>query len=144
MKYGKFIFLAVIIAISGAYIYGISDADLTEFEKAGAWEAISDNRSSVTVVVTPLEVGRDADRWDFKVAFDTHSVELDHDPTLITSLIDDTGTVYQPILWDGSAPGGHHREGILSFDSIEPFPASIEMKIVGVGDDTERLFKWDL
>ncbi len=127
----------------GAYLYGISGADRIAHLTASL-DAIEDDRSSVTVKVTPLEIGEDAERWEFMVAFDTHSVDLDHDPTLISILVDDAGNIHRPTGWEGPGPGGHHREGVLFFEPMVPLPGSIELRINGVGDDSERSFKWEL
>ena len=58
--------------------------------------------------------------------------------------MDDKGNTYQSTMWEGSGPGGHHREGILVFNEINPTPAYIELKIKNVGGVPERLFKWDI
>ena len=74
---------------------------------------------------------------------DTHSVELDQDMTESAVLIDGQDKEYKPIGWEGPS-GGHHREGVLVFDPIEPMPKYIELKIKNIGGVTERLFKWNI
>ena len=52
----------------------------------------------------------------FDLQFDTHSTELDFDIESVAMVTDDIGTDYGKGVWDGTAPGGHHRRGILKID----------------------------
>lgn len=110
----------------------------------GQWETKTDNQPPVSVKVTPVEFGKDAVLWKFDIAFDTHSGSLDEDPIKVIMLSDDKGNTYQPIRWEGSEPGGHHREGILVFEAVNPLPSYVELKIINVGNISERLFKWNV
>lgn len=116
----------------------------TEQHPPEQWETKTDEQLPVTIAVTPIEFGKDAKTWKFDIVFTTHSGSLDDDPVKIAFLMDNTGNTYQPTLWEGPGPGGHHREGILVFDAITPAPAYIELKIKNVGGIPERLFKWDI
>ncbi len=108
------------------------------------WETKTDKQSSVTIRVTPVELGGDVKTWRFIVVFDTHSVNLDYNPIQIAVLMDDKGKTYRPISWEGSGPGGHHREGVLVFNTIDPIPTYLELKIKNVGGVPERTFKWNI
>jgi hypothetical protein len=108
------------------------------------WETKTDDQSPVTVKITPMELGKGVDTWKFNVAFDTHAGRLDDEPVKVISLSDDRGNTYQPISWEGAAPGGHHREGDLVFNAIVPAPLYIELKVKNVGGIPERLFRWNL
>lgn len=108
------------------------------------WETKTDDRSPVTIKVTPVEFGKDAKTWKFQIVLDTHSGSLDQDPTKVISLSDDKGNIYQPIAWEGPGPGGHHREGVLQFTSLSPAPPAITLKIRDVGGVTERNFIWEI
>jgi hypothetical protein len=66
---------------------------------------------SIEVSVTPITVG--SDRVDFQVVLDTHTGSLDADLQASTLTVD-PGTAGAAV-WSGGAPGGHHREGELSF-----------------------------
>jgi hypothetical protein len=84
----------------------------------------------------------------FKVAMNTHSVDLDqYDLSRLAILQDDAGNEYHPISWD-SAPGGHHRRGTLTFpvpDSLTRGKARyIEMVIRDVAAVKERVLRWKL
>ncbi len=109
-----------------------------------SWETQVDTQSSITVSVTPTELGKDAEMWRFKIVFDTHSGDLNDDLLSVVALIDDKGNVYQPTDWEGPGPGGHHREGVLSFKSIRPATTFVELKIANAGDVLERSFKWNI
>jgi hypothetical protein len=62
-------------------------------------------------------------------------------------LRDDAGNEYRPSSWD-SAPGGHHRQGTLTFpipDSLGQGKARyIEMVIRDVAGVKERVLRWEL
>jgi len=96
----------------------------------------------VTVAVTPQNVSADAKTWDFKIVLDTHSEDLSDDLLKTAVLLDGTGTRYTPVAWDGAAPGGHHREGVLRFKAISPQPQAIELRIVRPGEPGPRSFRW--
>lgn len=106
----------------------------------------SNNGGQVTIDVE--WIGLDGDRLIFTVAMNTHSVDLDsYDLGELAVLRDDEGAEYQPVSWD-SPPGGHHRQGELSFSP----PASLsrgmttylEIVIRDVAGVGERVMKWEL
>lgn len=108
------------------------------------WETKSDDQPPVTVKVTPVELGADRETWKFQIVFDTHSGSLDDDLLAVASLVDDKGNMYRSTVWEGPEPGGHHREGVLVFEAINPAPSYVELKIKNVGGIPERSFKWNL
>ena len=108
------------------------------------WETKAEEEVSVTVVVTPLDLSPQSAEWKFDVGINTHSVELDQDMTKIAVLTDNQGKEYKPVAWDGAAPGGHHREGVLVFRAVSPTPRSVELTIKDIGGSPERACKWDL
>ena len=107
------------------------------------WESKTDNQAAVSITVTSIDISSQSKEWKFDIVMDTHSVELDQDMTEFAVLIDDQDKEYKPIGWEGPS-GGHHREGVLVFDPIEPMPKYIELKIKNIGGVTERLFKWNI
>jgi|SRR3989344_8097113 len=109
----------------------------------GGFETKIDERGQVSVTVVPRTL-RGAQQWEFDVVFDTHSVNLDHDLMQIAELADDKGNAYMPLLWEGAGPGGHHREGVLVFEAVEPVPSFVELKIKNVGGISERSFQWSM
>lgn len=98
--------------------------------------------NNVTVTVTPDF--KATDTWTFKVVLDTHSQELSDDLTKTAVLIDPAGKRYAPVAWEGAAPGGHHREGVLRFTAISPAPAYVQLQLSREKEATPRLFRWQL
>lgn len=106
------------------------------------WESKVDDQASVTVTVTPTLLSEESEEWKFDVVMDTHSVELDQDMTKIAILVDEQGKEYKALSWEGPT-GGHHREGIITFNKITPAPKSVELKISDIGG-VVRIFNWQL
>ena len=98
----------------------------------------------VAVAVTPQNLTRDATSWDFKIVLDTHSANLNDDLAKSAILIDGSGGLHAPLAWDGAAPGGHHREGVLRFQPITPAPPAVELQIQRPGESAPRVFRWEL
>jgi hypothetical protein len=98
----------------------------------------------VTVKVTPKATGAADGRWEFDVVLDTHSADLSDDLAQDASLITNDGRTLKPVSWTGAPPGGHHREGVLTFEVPAPRPASIELRIVRPGEPAPRIFRWQL
>src|SRR3989344_5048688 len=150
MKYMRFILILIaVIAIFLAYFFFAVNRDISKRASdsqqqtdKSSFETKTDEQGQVSIKITPQTFS--GSQWKFDVVLDTHSVDLNQDLTQIAELIDDKGGVYKPIAWEGSAPGGHHREGVLAFEGISPSSLFVELKIKNVGDVPERLFKWDL
>ncbi len=106
------------------------------------WETKTDEQANVTVVVTPLDLSSQSSQWKFDIGMNTHSVKLGEDMIKSAVLIDDQGKEYAPVNWNGPV-GGHHREGVLSFNAITPVPKSVNLKISGIGS-VVRTFSWKL
>lgn len=79
---------------------------------APALAAKSSDAGGVHVVVRPKNVGTGV-TWEFEVRMDTHSKPLNDDLTKAAVLVDGAGHRYKPIAWQGDAPGGYHRKGVL-------------------------------
>ena len=106
-------------------------------------KAKTDNQKSVKVKVTPQEIRFD-EPVQFKIVFDTHSVDLSFDLTAISTLELDNGFVLRPEKWDGAAPGGHHRSGTLIFKSIPKETKLLKLTLRNVAGVPERTFVWNL
>lgn len=98
----------------------------------------------VTVVVTPQNLSAGAKSWDFKIVLDTHIADLSDDFVKTAVLLDGTGGKYAPVAWDGAAPGGHHREGVLRFKPLAPQSQAVELRIQRPGEPKPRVFTWRL
>lgn len=105
----------------------------------------SNSEGQVTIEVTWI---RDGDGLIvFDVAMNTHEVDLDnYDLGELVVLRDDEGKEFTPVSWE-SGPGGHHRQGILSFplpDSLSQGKAKyIEMIIRDIAGIDERVLRWE-
>lgn len=110
----------------------------------GNWETKVDDQPPITIKVTPIEFGKGAETWKFQVVLDTHSGSLDDDLLTVVSLADDQGDTYRPTAWEGPGPGGHHLEGTLTFNPVQPLPGYVELKIKNVGGVPKRSFRWNL
>jgi len=153
MKYLLYASIALVIALSYLGVFNGTEQQsnaeqqteqLTDEVEQKQWEAKIDEQPSVTIKITPVELGENVQLWKFQVVLDTHSGSLDDDLLEIASLTDDGGSVYYPISWEGPGPGGHHREGVLVFDAVNPVPSFVELKIKKVGGVPERSFKWNI
>lgn len=139
MKNPKYIALALAIIIAGLVIVNFSpkqkDNPVQE-DSSTKLTAQSSDIGDVIVEVTPLSAS------EFKVSLETHSVELDNDMVRDISLIDSSGQTHRPISWDGSPPGGHHRQGIIKFGQ-SPTSGSISLEVRNIGGIPERRFSWN-
>lgn len=106
--------------------------------------AQKDSANGVTVAVTPGNLAAGTKVWDFAIVFDTHSQDLSDDVVGGAALVDNQGNEFRPLGWEGAAPGGHHREGVLKFAAITPRPQAVELRIARPGEAKPRSFRWDL
>lgn len=153
MKNIKTIVIIMILAAAGFIAYGFYSAKKSSQsgnvspggEAAGEetiFEPKTDSQGGVTITIAPKTFSEENSTWDFEITFDTHSVELNQDLTKVAVLIDESGKEYKPSAWEGDPAGGHHRKGILKFNSIKTQPSSFVIKIKEVGGIAERVFSW--
>jgi len=131
----------------GSLVFKEKDTSQLESEQQEVQTSLAPQTNSegaVEVEVTPIEISDTSDSWQFKIVLNTHSVELDQDLTKSTLLFDNKRNQYEPLSWDGAPPGGHHREGVLTFRPVSPQPSSIELVIKDVDGIKERKFSWNL
>lgn len=105
----------------------------------------SNESAGVTITIKPGDVSATAKTWSFQVSLNTHKGDLGDDllrSAYIMNRADKTKLI--PTGWQGDAPGGHHRKGVLSFKALTPMPKAIELRIERVGEKAPRLFRWDL
>lgn len=84
---------------------------------------------AVTVKINPVRI--DATGAEFKVAFDTHSVDLDFDVARIATLTV-AGTPWTGATWSGDGPSGHHRAGTVRFAAAGPAESSAVLSLAGL------------
>jgi hypothetical protein len=143
----KYIIVAVLLLAFGVFVYTRSQPKENKPLNTPSQTALSvqtNSEGTVTVDATPVEVSGAAKSWKFKIALNTHSDELTQDLTQTVTMADDKGNLYNPISWEGSPPGGHHREGTLLFQPITPRPKNISLIIKNIGGVPERKFNWTL
>lgn len=144
MKYIQIGFVGLIILAFLLFLVfrGQSGSHSPQQIEKPLFETRADEQGSVTIKVTPE--GIFGGQGKFRIVFNTHSVDLNQDLLETAVLMDDQGNTYKPTRWDGSGPGGHHREGTLVFDSINSAASSVELHLRSIGEVPERLFKWNL
>lgn len=98
----------------------------------------------VVIDVQPQKLDDDQATWEFAVALNTHSVNLDFDMTEVSVLRCDQDQEYTPTVWEGPGPGGHHRSGVLKFAALDHSTSFVEIVIRDVAEVPERVFRWDL
>jgi YHS domain-containing protein len=106
-------------------------------------KAKTDDQKRVKVKVTPQDI-LFGEPIQFKIVFDTHSVDLSFDPAAISTLELDNNFVLRPEKWDGAGPGGHHRSGTLIFSSISKETKSLKLILRNIAGVPERTFLWNL
>ncbi len=149
-----FIALAAII-FGGCSTNGVSQGEISPYPSntSSLYSPVptnglvqSNTAGKVTIDVEWL--GIDNGVLTFKVAMNTHSVDLDpYDLGELAILRDDIANEYYPNSWD-SRPGGHHRRGTLTFsvpNSLSQQEAKyIELIISDVAGIEDRTMTWTL
>ena len=125
------------MAALGAVMFALSTTS-----DASAFEARTSDAAGVRVVVTPKAVTPGAATWDFEITMDTHTKPLTEDLVRNTVLISADRRM-MPTAWQGDAPGGHHRKGVLRFSAPAELPKSFELQIGAIGG-AARNFRWEV
>lgn len=106
------------------------------------YQTQSDSQASVTIDVTPKQLGTKKERNIFSVSLNTHSVDLDFDFAKIMILSDDLGNIYPALEWTGGS-GSHHLGGDIIFPKINPRAKQVKLQINSINGVT-RNFEWSL
>ncbi len=110
---------------------------------AAGLTAQTSDENGVKIVVTPGDLSSSATIWNFEVVLETHTHPLVDEMAEASALVAN-GKSYTPLVWIGSPPGGHHRQGRLRFMAITPRPSTIELRIRLNGEAAPRTFRWSL
>lgn len=94
---------------------------------------------SVEIAIEPIRI--DDTGAVFLVAMNTHSGELSADLAR-TARLEVDGIEWAGAAWTGDPPGGHHREGELSFEAAGPARGSAVLTIRGFADPIQA--SWTL
>ncbi len=120
-----------------------SSAASANVAPAGDDSTRTNDEASVTVAVTPLNLNdKSAATLEFKVALNTHSVDLRYDYRAIAVLSSDAGEKVQAAKWDGPTSGGHHVSGTLSFPAMKNRGQTLTLTLRGIANVPERTFTW--
>jgi len=122
-------------------LVGIVTFLLSTVATSDAYDRKTSQENAVRIDVLPLKLAS-GQETQFEVRMNTHSVALNQDLSASSVLLDDQGHKYQPIRWEGSAPGGHHRRGVLKFPALSGTPGSVTLIIRNVANVSERTFEW--
>ena len=104
------------------------------------WTKLTDTANMVAVSAVPI-LDDFKQGIGFRIAFETHSVNLDFDPAQIAELTIDQTVSTQAVRWDGPSPGGHHIAGELWFAGRQEKPVSLKLQLRGIADK-DREFIW--
>lgn len=96
----------------------------------------------IDIEVEP-KASSDKKTWSFEITLTTHEGSLDQDLETGSVLENEKNIQLNPLGWEGSPPGGHHREGVLSFPAFLEEPKNVTLKLSGFGQKY-RIFNWDL
>ena len=99
------------------------------------------NLGKVEISATPEKV-KVGEPLVFKLAFTTHSMELNYDFTQVIAVGDDRGNSYPAVNWSGGS-GGHHLEGELTFNSLKPGAKQMKLIFKEIDNQSGEL-TWDL
>ncbi len=114
-----------------------------DLQKQNVFITQTNSEGAVTIKVTPINVSEDKKTWNFRIVLDTHTGSLDEDLAKNAVLIDDQDERLKPEAWEGDPPGGHHREGLLTFGPFSNDSKSITLILQNVGGVFERKFTWE-
>src|SRR3989344_6906780 len=135
MKAKRFIFLCIIVLAAILLLVKVSNKPPNV---QSSIPSQTNSEGSVTITVTPKNLSQPT----FEIVLDTHTDNLNKDLTKNTILIDDQGNMQKPVGWEGDPLGGHHRKGILLFNSFQEKSKLVTLKIQNVGQVQERSFTW--
>ena len=94
---------------------------------------------AVDIVIEPIRIDETA--AVFRVVMSTHTEDLSAD-LAITSVLEVDGLEWTGAAWSGDPPGGHHREGELTFEASGPTTGSAVLSIDGFAAPVEA--EWTL
>lgn len=141
MKYALIIIGLIILAGAIAIFIAPEKSLMT---KKTTRELQAGDVNGLTVTVAPKEISQNAPIWVFAITLDTHSGDLSQDIIQAASLIGQNGDEHKSLIWEGDLPGGHHRQGILKFNALKPYPQIIKFKFKGAGGSGETIFIWKI
>lgn len=93
----------------------------------------------VEIKITPVRLDRASAA--FKVVFDNHETDLTMNPAQGAALT--VGSLpWGPATWSGDGPGGHHREGTLTFPTGGDAAGQVVLTLTGLASPVQ--LQWAL
>lgn len=143
MRRRRMIVGAVIGAVIGAVVIiavaGTGDSSAPDPRRgAAALGTATVSAGEVEVEITPTFDGASA---VFRVVLDTHSVDLDVDLAK-TADLSVAGVEWPVAGWAGDGPGGHHRQGDLTFTAAGQPSGEVILTIGGLPEAVDA--RWSL
>ena len=121
--------VAALLAIGGFVAWRDSDDRVRDASDQTALATRTVAAGDVTVEIEPRRIDRAG--AEFTITFDTHSVELDLDVAAHARLT--VGGISWPdATWTGDGPGGHHRVGVLRFESESSATGRVDLRLDGL------------
>ena len=148
MRYKNIFIICLIVILVVFVVYSFvsntsqNNKITTQLQPQNSLTIQTNSEGSVTVKITPENISEDIKTWQFQVILDTHIGSLDEDLTKSAELTDEKRNKLLPLSWDGDPPGGHHREGVLTFPAFQERPQSVTLILRNVGGIAEREFIW--
>lgn len=116
---------------------GSAGASATSSSPAWRLQTVTAEAAAVTATARPVRFDRDVALIELRL--DTHETPLDMSlPGSATLTVG--GRQWRPVGWDGSGPGGHHREGTLRFAAAGDASGPVELVIAGLPEPLA--FRW--
>lgn len=136
---GRLILAVAVVAIAGVALAACGGDDGNDDNASSGLPSRTVEAGEVDVKVEPTQL--DAEGATFKIVLDTHSVELSMDIARSAQL--EVGVAaWDVAAWEGDEPGGHHREGELSFTAAGPAKGTARLTLSGFSEPVEAT--WDL
>lgn len=108
------------------------------------FETRQNNEGDVEIAVTPqtMTIGKPV---SLTVSLNTHSVPLEFELPAISALTDNEGTSLGTASWNGTPPGGHHRNGTLTFpDPLPKKTQAMTLTLTNISGIATRSFEWEV
>jgi len=134
----------IAVVIAGLFVlFFAAGQQITTTPISTFYETKTSDEGNVIVAVTPqaLVVGKPP---QFEITFTTHSGSMDFAVEKIAVLTDGQGTKYDSAVWEGSPPGGHHRNGTLTFNKPLLKGGSISLVLQNISQVLTRKFAWQI
>ncbi len=123
------VLVALVAALAVGWLVNGDGDEGTAASAVAGLESKQVDAGPVAVEITPVQF--DAEGAAFTVVFDNHVQDLEMDLPAEAELTVG-GVVWPERDWSGDAPGGHHREGELTFDQGGPARGAVRLTIGGL------------